>query len=1033
MKRIFRGKSNESNEDDDDDNNNVGGNNSQDDDDQVGQLGMNRNSRRHQADEYRSVVSGDSGGNSSDPTRRAPGRHPSGGNNRYMNDAGTVSGDRTFARSSYGEETSVDPSAFITASAVNSKARPSYRDFLSTGGLPRGRSKDNNYPNDGSHSKHNNDPNSNDSTGDDGAGGNSAFLSGTNRLNRILQNAGHSGGLDGFGMGNDPFLDDDDLLLDAVGMSTGISSGGAGYSGNPNSAANSGSNTASFSATAGTDKFGTGRIVRVNDPTDLNEVAAVCARYVVPPLKVDPCSIGGSMLDGYPETMIQETLLTAACSNFESTGGTDTIPASSLQYPSEYTKHKRALGLFAGSSNKGRSLKRRYVIVARSSNKPLLGRPSKDTIPGSHDTNHDGNQLSDAELRLPNPRGKGTSGRGGTGAVDENGQMIDESERADYDAMFAPDGDGALIDGAGVGGDLLDTDQGREGMESMDNNTTASSAQRPSAMKATLVEESKLPAGRVNFDILESEQEEVSSFPVLICMTLNQDGTAPDIRKLISLDQLTTVQDLHSTVVQLAFNNGDTIRLDFGGNVNDKDKAVERSALDKERFVWSLLQIHAILCMAVVERNSIESANNGNNLIQVAGAGTGPGGAGGATAALAAAAASGKGDRMFLPPLNVRNLDRAELQYVATVNGFLRKSKLLCALLERQRSIVENLNNKNSNNQNNNSNTPQSGGKKKVTIAGAGDDDVKNSSNSKKHTTEETKMDMEAMEEMAYDLMMGNFATRVTLFQSEEERLDAEEILNSDEWTNMLKMMMTGLNTTETTTAEVGAENDDRDQQSSAAINVAHILGSMLQGRMRDLEAETCRRLIAWEDEKTLSLSGNKTGLFDDSDDRDTVDALALASLFKTLEALDTELLDMENWLQDRAAAIKPLTDDCADIEEENRQLEQQWKSYDMLGAEMRRLLQGLEINEYTEKTLNDPASALSYHPSGSINVEHSEEGIEKIYQAGKALLDAIEYVSWRWKSLMHLLASKSDPFFCTFTAFYVGKLIAKAFWWYAS
>ena len=140
--------------------------------------------------------------------------------------------------------------------------------------------------------------------------------------------------------------------------------------------------------------------------------------------------------------------------------------------------------------------------------------------------------------------------------------------------------------------------------------------------------------------------------------------------------------------------------------------------------------------------------------------------------------------------------------------------------------------------------------------------------------------------------------------------------------------------------------------------------------------------------DKLLAFCHKTLGSLEDYDHRQNAD------LIKTLEALDTELLSMENWLQDRAAAIKPLTDDCADIEEENRQLEQQWKSYDMLGAEMRRLLQGLEINEFTEKSLNNPASALVYSPDGSVNVDECHEGIEKIYEAGKALLDAIEYVS---------------------------------------
>ena len=77
----------------------------------------------------------------------------------------------------------------------------------------------------------------------------------------------------------------------------------------------------------------------------------------------------------------------------------------------------------------------------------------------------------------------------------------------------------------------------------------------------------------------------------------------------------------------------------------------------------------------------------------------------------------------------------------------------------------------------------------------------------------------------------------------------------------------------------------------------------MLQWRMRDLEAETCRRLIAWEDEKHYSATG-AAKVMTQSDERDTVDALALATLFKTLDSLDGDLALMEEWLQDYALAF---------------------------------------------------------------------------------------------------------------------------------
>lgn len=565
------------------------------------------------------------------------------------------------------------------------------------------------------------------------------------------------------------------------------------------------------------------------------------------------------MLDGYPDSMQQECLLAALCESFESTG-TELVALQALQYPNDYSKHKRSLGLFGTMGGKGgRTSKIRYVIIARSTNRPLLAVTQKR----QQDMLRQKQQQQEQQL---------------VKEQQSREEEEDESDRGDYDAMFAPEAD----------------DDSRDMSMNSDNDSSKGKKKAVKEDKkkvVTMEEPDKMGEPKKTGAV---EEEEISSFPVLVCMTINSDGTGPDIRKLVPLDQLTTVQDLHSTVVQLAFSNGDTIRLDFGDD-DDRNKVVERP-LDKERFIWSLLQIHAMLCMAVVERNSR-----------------------GAT---------------FLPPLNVRNLDRAELQYVATVNGFLKKDDTLRTLLERQRKLV-----------------------------------VENEATGGGTTGAEEKADNADMDTMAYDLMMGNFATRVTLFHSEDERKDAEEILNSTEWTDMLS------------------------KEGTAAISVAERLGFMLQSRMRDLEAETCRRLIAWEDEKHLSLSG-RAKLHDETDARDTVDALALASLFKTLESLDSELKSMEDWLQDRAAAIKPLTDDCADIEEENRQLEQQWKSYDMLGAEMRRLLHGQEIDETTESILKNPASALVYDEDGLVDVEESEGGIDRIYEAGKSLLDAMEFVS---------------------------------------
>ena len=581
---------------------------------------------------------------------------------------------------------------------------------------------------------------------------------------------------------------------------------------------------------------GAPKIQKLEDPRNETVVSDFCANVVLPPLRIDQRSIGGSIaIPGeYPENMRQESLLCIKCKSFELTG-TDHISVSCLENPTTYAKHKRSLGLF-GKGSKGRN-KLHYVILARSSNRPLLS----------------SNQTNDQKAT--------------------NRQGVAE---AGYDKMFSPgddDDDLGFMDEA-----KDDFEGGNEGHE-LDGQNAA-------------IQDSQQLLGD-NFGGVA----EISSFPALVCLTLNSDGANPDIRKLIELDQLTTVQDVTATVVQLAFQNGDTVRFDF--SEDDEAKVVE-AGLVKERFIWSLLQVHAMLCVSVVERSSLANTHSGGAL---------------------------------LPPLNIRNLDRAELQYVATVNNFLKSDVILCALLDRQRVLARD--------------------KGSVLSTEGG-----------KETEEKSGVIRDGM---TYDLMMGNFATRVAIFHSVDERAEAEEILNSTEWTLSLS------------------------SDEGAAATAAERLSLVLQRRMRDLEAETCRRLIAWEDEKHFSVTG-QAGLFAQSANRDTVDALSLAHLFTTLESLDRELIEMEDWLEDKVLAIKPLTDDCRDIEEENRQLEQQWKSYDLLGSEMRRLLKGLVIDEELESILGNPASALVYDDAGNIQVEESEEGVDRVYDAGKALQEATEH-----------------------------------------
>jgi hypothetical protein len=545
----------------------------------------------------------------------------------------------------------------------------------------------------------------------------------------------------------------------------------------------------------------------IKDPNNEAEVGRFAASIVVPELRVDPRSIGGTSKN--KKNMVQETLVSMKCHNFEIMSDRDAISQSALEHPDQYAKHKRSLGFGGGTKIRN---KIKYVFLMRSTNYPLVLQTKK--------------------------KKSGTSSR----FLSESDDDMDDE--ASYDRMFRPE---------------------HESHESDDKE-----------------EEQE-----------KQEVDEISSFPVLVCMSLNPDGTNPDVRKLRELDQLTTVQNVSAggaTVVQLIFADGDTVKLDFAVEETTDVANMPTASMKKERFVWSLLQIHAMLCMSVVERYSLGSR-----------------------------AAGGAAKDRLLQPLNVRNMDRQELQYVATVNGFLRDSPALCALLDRQRDI---------------------GGAQHIDIDGFGEEEKK-----------------DEIDGMAYDMMMGNFSTRVALYTSAEERADAEDVLNA-----------------------IGFEVDQEEEGTAA-----DVLASKLQDRMRELEAETCMRLIAWEDEKHLSIIGRNPMA------ADTEESMSLGNLFRTLDLLDMELEKMEGWLHERAAVIKPLTDDCRDIEEENRQLEHQWDSYEALGTELKRLLTGVGIPNESERVLKNPASALVYNSDGSIDIEASEPGVDAIHIAGKALKGAMD------------------------------------------
>ena len=230
------------------------------------------------------------------------------------------------------------------------------------------------------------------------------------------------------------------------------------------------------------------------------------------------------------------------------------------------------------------------------------------------------------------------------------------------------------------------------------------------------------------------------------------------------------------------------------------------------------------------------------------------------------------------------------------------------------------------------------------------------------------------MDGMAYDMMMGNYNRRVSLFANEEEKRDAAIILNASSWQQ------------QEITAD-GMSNID-----AMGITAESLVG-ILQQTMRNLEAETCRRLISWEDEKYYSALGEQRPAVSYGEKSNiTVNTMSLNELFMTLQRLDEELEQMELWIQDRATMIKPITDECCGIEEENRMLEQQWVSYETLGSELKRLLGGLVLPPNFMKVLENPESVIVYdRATGAVDMKRSEQGVELIHQAGQALKLALD------------------------------------------
>jgi hypothetical protein len=169
----------------------------------------------------------------------------------------------------------------------------------------------------------------------------------------------------------------------------------------------------------------------------------------------------------------------------------------------------------------------------------------------------------------------------------------------------------------------------------------------------------------------------------------------------------------------------------------------------------------------------------------------------------------------------MRNVNRAELQYISTLNGFLSESPILCVLRQKR----------------DNSGNGAGGYASHVPMS---------SFEQNNGTTDE-------MDGIVYDMIMGNFS-HLTLFLTEEEKQDVEEVLNSNVWQDG-KM-----------------DSGDSCKIKMDKISTVETLTGMLQKGMCDLEAEICHHLIVWRDEKY----NNSTGKVTTRNRRDTMEALSL-------------------------------------------------------------------------------------------------------------------------------------------------------------
>ena len=416
--------------------------------------------------------------------------------------------------------------------------------------------------------------------------------------------------------------------------------------------------------------------VQLADPTDENAVGGMACR-ITPKLRVDPRSIGGRLCggDGKVEARTGNVVLRenwnsggdgeGEDANKDGEDGAESRPRATGQvnrltneclFAMCISQFDLSVGLSSTAGGKKRHIpiaksrnKLRYAVILRSTNRPLL-RPAAFAPDGN----------------------SGAAVVDGYEDEDDEDDTVGNDLSADdnYDHLYNPD---PRSDASASTAEKRRTKRRKSKTDqtsSEDANKKANAAGGGAAK-------------RPEYDSGVPSRHEISSFPALHCMAIHSDGTKPDVRKVLELDKLVSIENCppkkgsaasgSAGTVALVFRNGDAVEIDCdlpnavlhsttGGSGSNNPAAhaalgkgsggMERTnKLRKERFLWSLLQVHAMLCTAVAERAAAEAAQAGGG-----GGRTVGGGVGGA-----------------LPPLKVRNVDRGELQ----VRPVMKESKKL--------------------------------------------------------------------------------------------------------------------------------------------------------------------------------------------------------------------------------------------------------------------------------------------------------------------------------------------------------------------